>query len=331
MQDVLGLLGLDATVAAVYRAMLTDPGLGVAELSTELGVPESHVHGALDQLADSALLRPSRDTPGTFRVVSPELALEAALHRQEQELLRRQQELVSQRAAAARAVAEYAEHRPFPGSEGSLRLSGLDAIQAQLEVLARELSTECLSVMPGGAQSRASLDASRPLDEDALNRGVSLLTLYQSSVRNDQATFGYARWMTGLGGQVRTAPVLPPRLLVFDRKVAVVPIDPANTRLGALCTREPAIVANLVALFEQAWNTAVPLGADTAADPESGLGPVEKELLKLLAAGLTDETAARRLGVSLRTVRRQMAALMERLDASSRFEAGLKAARLGWL
>jgi len=46
---------------------------------------------------------------------------------------------------------------------------------------------------------------------------------------------------------------------------------------------------------------------------------------------MTDETAARRLGVSLRTVRRQMAALMERLCATSRFEAGLKAAQRGWL
>ncbi|MFI9319657.1 helix-turn-helix domain-containing protein [Kitasatospora aureofaciens] len=333
MQDVLGLLGLEATVAAVYETMLAGPALGVAELSTRLSVPESQVRDALDQLADSELLRPSRDAPGTFRVVSPELALEAALRRQEQELLRRQQELVAQRAAAARAVSEYADQRPLAEHEGSVRLVGLDAIQAQLEALARELSTECLSVMPGGAQSQASLDASRPLDEDAMRRGISLLTLYQNSVRNDAATFGYARWMTGLGGQVRTAPVLPPRLLVFDRKVAVVPIDPANTRRGALCTREPAIVANLVALFEQAWETAVPLGADTpsGSEAEPGLSPVEKELLKLLATGLTDETAAKRLGVSLRTVRRQMAALMERLDASSRFEAGLKAARLGWL
>lgn len=51
----------------------------------------------------------------------------------------------------------------------------------------------------------------------------------------------------------------------------------------------------------------------------------------MLAAGLTDEAAAKRLGVSLRTVRRIMAGLMDRLQASSRFEAGLKAAQKGWL
>ncbi|MFB6613075.1 hypothetical protein ACFCV9_02420 [Streptomyces sp. NPDC056367] len=46
---------------------------------------------------------------------------------------------------------------------------------------------------------------------------------------------------------------------------------------------------------------------------------------------MTDEAAGKPLGVSLRTVRRQMSALMERLNASSRFEAGLKAAQQGWL
>lgn len=51
----------------------------------------------------------------------------------------------------------------------------------------------------------------------------------------------------------------------------------------------------------------------------------------LLAKGLTDETAAGRLGVSLSTIRRSMAAIMERLGARSRFEAGLRAAHMGWL
>ncbi|MEV4454832.1 LuxR C-terminal-related transcriptional regulator [Microbispora sp. NPDC049633] len=57
----------------------------------------------------------------------------------------------------------------------------------------------------------------------------------------------------------------------------------------------------------------------------------ERQLLKLLAEGLTDEGAARQLGLSQRTVRRMMAGIMERLGARSRFEAGLQAAKRGWL
>ncbi|MFD7597619.1 LuxR C-terminal-related transcriptional regulator [Kitasatospora sp. NPDC059812] len=328
---MLDMLGLDRVSEAVYRAMLADPQGGVRELCDQLGLPEPAVREALDRLADLQLLRASREAPGVLLPVSPALGLELILHRQEQELLRRQQELEIGKAAAARAIAEYADLRPNTPAETAERLVGLDAIQAKLEILAQEVTGECLSVMPGGAQSRASLDASRPLDEAAMRRGVALLTLYQDSVRHDPATLAYARWMTEESGLVRTCPTLPPRMLIFDRQVAVVPIDPAHTRLGALCTREPGIVASLVALFERTWQAAVPLGADRRKDTGTGLSATEQELLRLLASGLTDETAGRSLGLSARSVRRQMAGLMERLDASSRFEAGLKAAQRGWL
>jgi DNA-binding CsgD family transcriptional regulator/sugar-specific transcriptional regulator TrmB len=276
-------------------------------------------------------VRDSPFHPTGLRVVEPDVALDLMLLRQEEELARRQHELAAQKAAAARAVADYAELRPGAAARSAERLVGMGAIQAKLRELAKELQGECLAVMPGGGRSQESLDASRPLDAEALGRGVTLMTLYQDSVRNDPATFAYAQWMTDGGGQVRTAPVLPPRMLVFDQQVAVVPIDPMDTRRGALCTREQGIVAALLALFQQTWDTAVPLGADHRHEADTGLSPTEKELLKLLATGLTDEVAGKRLGVSLRTVRRQMAALMERLDATRRFEAGLKAAQRGWL
>ncbi|WP_323179044.1 helix-turn-helix transcriptional regulator [Streptomyces sp. NBC_00320] len=84
-------------------------------------------------------------------------------------------------------------------------------------------------------------------------------------------------------------------------------------------------------MFEQTWGSAVPLGADRPRPSDSRPSAGELELLRLLASGMTDEAAGNRLGVSLRTVPRQMSALMERLHATSRFEAGLKAAQQGWL
>ncbi|MEO3854275.1 LuxR C-terminal-related transcriptional regulator [Acrocarpospora sp. B8E8] len=55
------------------------------------------------------------------------------------------------------------------------------------------------------------------------------------------------------------------------------------------------------------------------------------ELLRMLLEGQTDERAARRLGLSLRTVRRSMSSLMTRLGARSRFQAGARAVQRGWL
>ncbi|MFJ4863454.1 LuxR C-terminal-related transcriptional regulator [Streptomyces sp. NPDC088748] len=63
----------------------------------------------------------------------------------------------------------------------------------------------------------------------------------------------------------------------------------------------------------------------------NGITAQERELLTLPASGVTDEAAGNRLGLFLRTVRRRMSTLMERLEATSRFEAGLKAAHRGWL
>ncbi|MFD6939153.1 LuxR C-terminal-related transcriptional regulator [Streptomyces goshikiensis] len=324
-------LGLAPEVEAVYRGMLAEEPGGIAELCVRLGFTESQVRDGLDRLVDLDLLRPSRDIPGALRPVSPELGLELLLRRQEDDLVRRQEELARSKAAAARVVSEFAELRPNTEVDGAERLVGMDAIQSRLEELAHGLTRECLAILPGGALSEASLEASRPLDRRALSRGIEMRSVYQDSVRNDAVTLGYARWLTEEGGQVRTCPLLPSRLLIFDRTVAVVPIDPTNSRLGALCTSAPGIVASLLTLFEQTWNSAVPLGADqprlTGSAPTAG----ELELLRLLASGMTDEAAGKRLGVSLRTVRRQMSALMERLHATSRFEAGLKAAQQGWL
>lgn len=334
MQKTLGLeaLGLSAAEEAVYRSLLSQSSEGVGELSARLALSEPEVGDCLDRLVDLGLLQPSRDRPGMLRAVSPEMGFEIILRRHEAELVRRQQELARGKEALARTLAAYAEERQVSGAGDGEQLIGLDAIQRRLESLTRGLEQECLAIEPGGAQSQASLDAARPLDESALARGVQLMTVYQDSARNDPATFAYARWVSDRGGQVRTCPETPPRLLVFDRRVAIVPIDPANTRRGALCTSAPGIVASLVSLFEQTWETAIPLGADhRSSAEEEGLSPAERGLLKLLASGMTDEAAGKRLGVSIRTVRRQMAALMERLDATSRFEAGLKAAQRGWL
>lgn len=66
-------------------------------------------------------------------------------------------------------------------------------------------------------------------------------------------------------------------------------------------------------------------------DAARELREVDRNLLRLLAVGMTDEAVARQLGLSLRTTRRRIAALMSHLSASSRFQAGAEAAKRGWL
>ncbi|MGV9268644.1 helix-turn-helix transcriptional regulator [Kitasatospora sp. NPDC003701] len=112
--------------------------------------------------------------------------------------------------------------------------------------------------------------------------------------------------------------------------VPIVPIIPEDAREGAGLLPSPGVIAALRALFEQIREQAHPLGGSGRRDPH-GLGSQERELLRLLAEGLTDERAGQRLGVSLRTVRRMTADLMVRMDARSRFRAGIQVAALGRL
>lgn len=62
---------------------------------------------------------------------------------------------------------------------------------------------------------------------------------------------------------------------------------------------------------------------------ETAPSPRELALIQLLCEGHTDEAAARRMNLSVRTVRRMTQQLMEQLGARSRFEAGVLAARMG--
>ncbi|MER5639947.1 LuxR C-terminal-related transcriptional regulator [Kitasatospora sp. NPDC002227] len=320
-------LGLTATAGAVYQAMLDHPDHGVEELAATCALSPAEVHDRLDELAGLMLVRASNERPGTLCAVAPEIGLADVLARQEAELAARQAQLAASRAAVTQLVAERATSRPAMGE----RLWGMDAIQHRIELLARRMTSECLGVHPGASHRPEDLAAARAADAEPLARGVSMRTLYQDTTRNDPHTTAHAHWLLSQGSEVRTAPVLPHRLVIFDRAQAIVPIDPADSRVGALHVTEPGIVAALVDLFEQAWSTAVPLGAAQEQDPATGLSATERELLRLLGGGLTDETAGVRLGMSVRTVRRHMASIMERLNASSRFEAGIKAAQKGWL
>ncbi|SDZ35360.1 regulatory protein, luxR family [Amycolatopsis xylanica] len=320
-------LGLDAAAESVYRAMITHRGWGVAQLARHLGVSETEVHTALDQLADLALVRQSLDDPGIVRPVDPEFGLVSLLQQRQAQLQRSQQELAESQAAITGMLADL---QTSGGRVEVDQLVGIDEIQDRIEVLAGRARRECLSFMPGGAQSASSIEAGKPLNEAALRRGVAIRTVYLDSVRNDTMTRNYARWLAERGGEFRTTPTLPVRMLLVDSEIALLPVNPDDSREGALQLTSQGIIVTLTAFFDQVWAAASPLGEEPARD-DAGLTGQERELLKLLGQGLTDEMSARRLGISLRTVRRMAADLMDRLGAKSRFEAGCRAVERGWL
>ncbi|MDN0198678.1 LuxR C-terminal-related transcriptional regulator [Streptomyces sp. S.PNR 29] len=324
-------LGIGAAAAAVYQEMLKDTSAGVTEIGSRLGWNEERVRAGLDELARLSLVRPSWEDPSAFRAVEPEVGLASLLAGQEAELRRRQEEINAGKQALELLVSEYGHLNRSRRSLDVERLDGIDAVRLRIESLSVNCTTEIMGFVSPGAQSAASLDASRPLDLATLQRGVRMRTVYLESVRNDAPSMDYTRWLVRTGAQVRTAPILPPRMVIYDQETAVTPVDPEVTRAGAYIIKCRGIVTSLCELFEQVWRSAEPLEKSDDGQNEHGLSAQEQAVLHLLAKGHTDEVVARKLGVSVRTGRRITATLATRLGAKSRFQAGAMAVARGWI
>ena len=94
--------------------------------------------------------------------------------------------------------------------------------------------------------------------------------------------------------------------------------------------RERAVVTWIIATFEQLWAEAAPFeDVFSRDDDETEIDETRAAILRLMAEGEKDEAISRRLSISVRTCRRHIADYMTQVGASSRFQAGVIAARAG--
>jgi DNA-binding CsgD family transcriptional regulator len=325
---------LDETAAAVYRALLAAGG-GPASISVITGLPEDDIRAALGALAGLNLVHAPIGASPDWRPVPPEPGFGVVAGKHEAELARMTDQLAALRAAVASTAAATAEAAAWSAQLRHTALS-VEPLKSRQDALAEasrltaQATTDYMVVMPATPETLADLHSDLSGSQAAAGRGVSVKMLYHDGTRSDPATLPHPRRAAEAGALVRTAPIPPPPMVICDRQAALIPAasDQPET---ALCVREPSIVAVLRAVFDNTWDTATPLSKPATADDSNSLTPAEQALLRLLAAGHTDAAAAKRLGVSLRTVRRQMNSLMTRLEADSRFQAGLNAAQRGWL
>lgn len=328
--------GLDPTATSVYRIWLRDGSISVAELADRLCVSVGEVETAQQELVDRGLLLESWEEPGKLIPLNPEAGIERLYREQQAELTRQEAKLASARAALTELVEEYARGVGNRKVTDSIdHLQGIDEIRSMIAELGARTEREMLAMHPASVHSAESLKAALPLDVEAMDRGVALRSLYTDRARLDPDTAEYLQAACDAGMQIRCAPAVPMRMLVFDRNAGMVPLHPVDTGRAAMVVRGEALVAVLVLGFEQLWaNSELFSAGDQVVEAShESLDPSDSDraLLRLLSLGVKDEAAARHMGVSVRTVRRQIADLMRRLEAESRFQAGIRAAHLGWL
>ncbi|MFJ2739448.1 LuxR C-terminal-related transcriptional regulator [Streptomyces sp. NPDC087440] len=322
-------------VERAYRLLLR---LGQADADTfalRLGLPAeaAEAHGRrVVELGLAAL------HDGVLRPVSPGKAVERLVERR---LARFQDELeagvahsgVVDSLLGERAAAPAADARPGQQGPPVQRLENQADIRAAIDEMTFFTRSENLTAQPDGILTPQSIVHSRPLDMRVLRRGVTMRSLLGPAAVGHPGTMAYLRELSRKGCEIRIARQPIERMIICDRAVALTPIDPRNTGKGALLTREPGLVATLVTLYERMWDAADPLPAAPGDTPSPGARPegVERQVLETLYTADKDEAGARDLGISVRTYRKHVASLMERLSATNRFQVALLARERGWI
>ncbi|MFC4336341.1 helix-turn-helix transcriptional regulator [Salininema proteolyticum] len=163
-----------------------------------------------------------------------------------------------------------------------------------------------------------------------LSRGAAVQVVYESSVLSLPDRVAGMEARAGLGEESRIRDRLPFHLFLVDSDEAAIPLGrPGRSFDSVLLVHSSVLTEALSDLFAALWELSVPaFSADRSAVE---LSVEERELLRFLAAGIKDEAIARRLHVSPRTVSRRVNALLERMGGTNRFQAGLLAAKRGWI
>lgn len=114
---------------------------------------------------------------------------------------------------------------------------------------------------------------------------------------------------------------VPANMALADHVGALVHLDH-----HALLVRPSRLLDALNALFEMLWAAATPASAT-----QDEVDSVDRAVLSLLVAGLTDDAVGARLGMSRRTVARRVHRLMQATGAHSRLQLGWWARERNWL
>ncbi|MBV2152914.1 helix-turn-helix domain-containing protein [Kitasatospora sp. SUK 42] len=278
---------------------------------------------ALTELLEIGLLMPDAGDRSELVAVDPaqlSARLSGAWQRQALDLLSRAVALPVELHELSQEF-----HAPEKGGGAIEYVQGKVLINQRLDQLFTTGTEETLALQPGGPRPPELLAAMVERDVDALNRGTSMRTIYHASTRYHQPTRDYVAKLATAGGQFRTLDEPYTRLIVIDRRVAVIPV--ADDMTLAAFIFEPVIANYLVEeVFEPSWNRALEFNGKRAV-PQQVVSRLRQTIIDLMLAGINHRVIARRLGISERTLARHIAEMREEYNVESLFQLGYALAR----
>ncbi|WP_027345827.1 helix-turn-helix transcriptional regulator [Hamadaea tsunoensis] len=322
MSTLLDPVGLSPIHSEVYLDLLTHPRSSATDIAGRLNTAPGRVRKALQKLLDVGLASRLVGTRTNFVAAPPEVAVDALVARQTQEL-ERLRESAHELALRVRDLLPPAEP-----SELIQLVEGAEAVSHHLARLQHHARDEVLII-----DSPPYLYGKPVVNEEefqALARGVRYRGLYDAPALQEAGHLEQMMACVAAGEQARSLPRVRMKMIIADRSQALLPLSfsAAETRTRILVHASPLLDA-LVLCFESLWAQGTPLGAAEAAAQE--VSEQDLKVLSMLAGGYKDRAIARALGVTERTVGRRIQDLMAQLNATTRFQAGLAAARRGWL
>lgn len=323
---VLDAVGLDEPHTAVYRLLLGLPSADVEQVAQAASLSVRDARGILDDLEELGLIARQASAPDRVVASPPSVALRPILLERERRLTEAHEALVHlsdlyREGAAQRAAPDVVD--VVLGPEAVVQRLGQLQASATHQVSAFVL--EEVALMAGADNTE---------EDRALARGVRYRVVVESAVLERPGFIDVVRELEPLGEEVRVLPSLPTRLFIADESLALLPMYSHGERKvsGALLVHPSGLLDLVLAMFERAWSDAPRLFADQALVREREEGVVvDRDLLNLLLLGLTDAAAGAQLGISVRTVQRRVAELMELAGVTTRIQLGAEAVRRRWV
>jgi sugar-specific transcriptional regulator TrmB/DNA-binding CsgD family transcriptional regulator len=328
--------GVSEAEESVYRHLVTAGQASARDVAERTGLSPAQAERVLDALAVKGMASRTDVLPRHFRATPPDVALMPRLKRNADAL-----DLARAEAASLLQVHRDTMRRR-DASELIEVITGAEALRQHLRQIQASAQDEMLWFCK--AQYVAMPSGSNDSEFEALTRGVRYRVLYEKAFFDEEGAVDNVVAGVRAGEVARAVPHLPLRLAVADRAIAVCPLVPGGPHGSpdeptAALVRDSNLLAALIALFERYWEDAVPLGVDDSGavagtDGVGGPDPlsaIDRRLLALLVAGVTDKAVATQLGLSRRTVQRHIQRMMELAGAATRMQLAWQAARRGWL
>jgi DNA-binding CsgD family transcriptional regulator len=304
--------GLSPDADLAYRDLVMVGPRTVADLARDLSMPVRRAQAAVEELAAVGAARPENPR-GLIRWLPASAPVLLG------ELRRRKSRVVDMGEFSRRHRGVLDAITPATGLRANQLVDRSTTRRRIAELTALE-RREQLTLNQERSFTPDAVAAALPLDRKLAARGVRLRAVGVAPDDGDSSSAG-AQQLASVGTEYRERADVPLKLIVFDRRVALLPVDPCELEAGTYEIDDPAVVGALVVLFEQLWST--------AADPRrKGVPPIvltprEKVVVGLLAEGHTDASAAQHLGISQRTIAYTLRALMDRVGVDNRFQLGL--------